>query len=84
MVAFQQAGKPATRFSARSNVVFAALKGSGCGTEMVALVSTASDYLRFGWMQLNGEIDGVPIPSAQSVKPLTTDALSPGVRFAGL
>ena len=48
------------------------------------LVSTASDYLRFGQMLLNGgELDGVRILSPQTVKRMTTNALPPGIRFAG-
>jgi CubicO group peptidase (beta-lactamase class C family) len=49
------------------------------------LVSTAPDYLRFCRMLLNGgELEGVRILSAQSVKRMTTDALPPGIRFAGV
>jgi CubicO group peptidase (beta-lactamase class C family) len=48
------------------------------------LVSTASDYLRFGQMLLNGgELDGVRILSPEPVKRMTTNALPSGIRFAG-
>jgi CubicO group peptidase (beta-lactamase class C family) len=48
------------------------------------LVSTASDYLRFCQMLLNGgELDGVRILSAKTVHQMTTNALPPDVRFAG-
>jgi CubicO group peptidase (beta-lactamase class C family) len=48
------------------------------------LVSTASDYLRFGQMLLNGgELDGVRILSPATVKRMTTNALPSGIRFAG-
>jgi CubicO group peptidase (beta-lactamase class C family) len=48
------------------------------------LVSTASDYLRFGQMLLNGgELDGVRILSPETVKRMTTNALPSGIRFAG-
>jgi hypothetical protein len=48
------------------------------------LVSTASDYLRFGQMLLNGgELDGVRILSPATVKRMTTNALPPSIRFAG-
>jgi CubicO group peptidase (beta-lactamase class C family) len=48
------------------------------------LVSTASDYLRFGQMLLNGgELDGVRILTTQSVQSMTTNALPPDVRFVG-
>ncbi len=48
------------------------------------LVSTASDYLRFGQMLLNGgELDGVRILSPEMVKLMTTNALPSGIRFAG-
>lgn len=49
------------------------------------LVSTAPDYLRFCQMLLNGgELDGVRILAANTVRQMTTDALPPGVRFAGV
>jgi CubicO group peptidase (beta-lactamase class C family) len=48
------------------------------------LVSTAADYLRFWQMLLNGgELDGVRILSPASVHRTTTNALPPGIRFAG-
>lgn len=48
------------------------------------LVSTASDYLRFGQMLLNGgELDGVRILSPATVQRMTTNALPPDIRFAG-
>ncbi len=48
------------------------------------LVSTASDYLRFGQMLLNGgELDGVRILAPATVKRMTTNALPSGIRFAG-
>jgi CubicO group peptidase (beta-lactamase class C family) len=48
------------------------------------LVSTAADYLRFGLMLLNrGELDGVRILSPATVQRMTTNALPPGIRFAG-
>src|SRR5580700_1653037 len=48
------------------------------------LVSTATDYLRFCQMLLNGgELDGVRILSAKTVQQMTTNALPPDVRFAG-
>jgi hypothetical protein len=47
-------------------------------------VSTASDYLRFGQMLLNGgELDGVRILSPATVKRMTTNALPSDIRFAG-
>ena len=49
------------------------------------LVSTAPDYLRFCQMLLNGgELDGVRILAADTVRQMTTDSLPPGVRFAGV
>jgi len=49
------------------------------------LVSTAPDYLRFCQMLLNGgELGGVRILSANTVRQMTTDALPPGTRFAGV
>ena len=49
------------------------------------LVSTAPDYLRFCQMLLNGgELDGARILAANTVRQMTTDALPPGVRFAGV
>ena len=49
------------------------------------LASTAPDYLRFCQMLLNGgELDGVRILSAKTVQQMTTNALSPDVRFAGI
>lgn len=48
------------------------------------LVSTAADYLRFCQMLLNGgELDGVRILKAATVRQMTTNALPPGIRFAG-
>jgi CubicO group peptidase (beta-lactamase class C family) len=48
------------------------------------LASTAPDYLRFCQMLLNGgELDGVRILSAPTVQQMTTNALSPDVRFVG-
>ncbi len=48
------------------------------------LVSTASDYLRFCQMLLNGgELDGARILSPATVKLMTTNALPPNVRFVG-
>jgi CubicO group peptidase (beta-lactamase class C family) len=48
------------------------------------LVSTASDYLRFCQMLLNGgELDGVRILSPDTVHRMTTNALPPDIRFAG-
>ena len=47
------------------------------------LVSTATDYLRFCQMMLNrGELDGVRVLSPETVKLMTTNSLSPGIRFA--
>jgi CubicO group peptidase (beta-lactamase class C family) len=49
------------------------------------LVSTAPDYLRFCQMLLNGgELGGVRILKPQTVRQMTTDALPPGTRFAGV
>jgi CubicO group peptidase (beta-lactamase class C family) len=48
------------------------------------LVSTAADYLRFCQMLLNGgELDGVRILKAATVRRMTTNALPPDIRFAG-
>lgn len=48
------------------------------------LVSTAPDYLRFCQMLLNGgELGRARILAADTVRQMTTDALPPGVRFAG-
>jgi CubicO group peptidase (beta-lactamase class C family) len=48
------------------------------------LASTAADYLRFCQMLLNGgELDGVRILSPETVQRMTTNALPPGIRFAG-
>jgi CubicO group peptidase (beta-lactamase class C family) len=48
------------------------------------LASTASDYLRFCQMLLNGgELDGVRILSPATVRRMTTNALPSGIRFAG-
>jgi hypothetical protein len=48
------------------------------------LASTAADYLRFCQMLLNGgELDGVRILSPATVQRMTTNALPPGIRFAG-
>jgi CubicO group peptidase (beta-lactamase class C family) len=47
------------------------------------LVSTATDYLRFCQMMLSrGELDGVGVLNPETVKLMTTNSLSPGVRFA--
>lgn len=47
------------------------------------LMSTAADYLRFCQMLLNGgELDGVRILKATTVRRMTTNALPPGIRFA--
>ena len=49
------------------------------------LVSTAADYLRFCQMLLNGgELDGVRILSPATVQRMTTNALPPDIRFAGV
>ena len=49
------------------------------------LVSTAPDYLRFAQMLLNGgELDGVRLLAAKTVQQMTTDALPPDIRFAGI
>jgi CubicO group peptidase (beta-lactamase class C family) len=48
------------------------------------LVSTATDYLRFCQMLLNGgELDGVRILTPKTVQEMTTSSLPPGIRFAG-
>jgi CubicO group peptidase (beta-lactamase class C family) len=48
------------------------------------LMSTAADYLRFCQMLLNGgELDGVRILKAATVRLMTTNALPPEIRFAG-
>ena len=48
------------------------------------LMSTADDYLRFCQMLLNGgELDGVRILKAATVRRMTTNALPPDIRFAG-
>jgi CubicO group peptidase (beta-lactamase class C family) len=48
------------------------------------LVSTATDYLRFCQMLLNGgELDGVRILSPATIRRMTTNALPSGIRFAG-
>jgi len=48
------------------------------------LVSTASDYLRFCEMLLDGgTLDGVRILSPTTVKQMTTNTLPPETRFAG-
>jgi CubicO group peptidase (beta-lactamase class C family) len=48
------------------------------------LVSTASDYLRFCQMLLNGgELDGVRILSPATVRRMTTNSLPSDIRFAG-
>jgi CubicO group peptidase (beta-lactamase class C family) len=48
------------------------------------LVSTVPDYLRFCQMLLNGgELDGVRILKPATVRRMTTNALPPGIRFAG-
>ena len=49
------------------------------------LVSTASDYLRFCQMLLNGgELDGVRILSPATVRRMTTSSLPRDIRFAGV
>ena len=49
------------------------------------LVSTAPDYLRFCQMLLNGgELDGARVLSAKTVQQMTTNALPPDMRFAGI
>jgi CubicO group peptidase (beta-lactamase class C family) len=46
------------------------------------LVSTASDYLRFCQMLLNGgELDGVRILMPETVQRMTTNSLPPDIRF---
>jgi CubicO group peptidase (beta-lactamase class C family) len=68
-------GRPATWDVTKPTKLF-----SGGG----GLVSTAPDYLRFCQMLLNGgELDGVRILSAKTVRQMTTNALSPDVTFAG-
>ena len=48
------------------------------------LVSTATDYLRFCQMLLDGgELDGVRLLNARTVQLMTSDALSPDVRMIG-
>ena len=48
------------------------------------LVSTASDYLRFCQMLLNGgELDGARLLSSATIRRMTTNALPPDIRFAG-
>lgn len=48
------------------------------------LVSTASDYIRFCQMLLNGgELAGVRVLSPKAVKQMTTDALTPDIRIFG-
>jgi CubicO group peptidase (beta-lactamase class C family) len=47
------------------------------------LVSTAADYLRFCQMLLNGgELDGVRVLSAATVRRMTTNSLPPEIRIA--
>lgn len=47
------------------------------------LASTATDYLRFGQMLLNGgELDGARVLSAKAVGEMTRDQLPPDIRFA--
>jgi hypothetical protein len=71
---------PAGRWPATWDVTKPTRLFSGGG----GLVSTAADYLRFCQMLLNGgELDGVRILSAATVRQMTTDALPPGTRFAG-
>jgi CubicO group peptidase (beta-lactamase class C family) len=49
------------------------------------LASTAPDYLRFCQMLLNGgELDGVRLLSPETVRQMTTNAIPPGVPFAGV
>jgi CubicO group peptidase (beta-lactamase class C family) len=72
---------PAGRWSATWDVTKPTKLFSGGG----GLVSTATDYLRFCQMLLNGgELDGARILSAATVRQMTTDALLPGTRFAGV
>jgi CubicO group peptidase (beta-lactamase class C family) len=48
------------------------------------LASTASDYLRFCQMLLNGgEFDGLRILSPETARRMSTNALPPDIRFAG-
>jgi len=48
------------------------------------LVSTAADYLRFCQMLLNGgDLDGVRILKAATVRRMTTNSLPPDIRFVG-
>ena len=48
------------------------------------LVSTASDYMRFCLMMLNGgELDGTRILSPKTVEFVQQDHLPPGVEYAG-
>jgi CubicO group peptidase (beta-lactamase class C family) len=47
------------------------------------LVSTATDYLRFCQMLLNGgELDGVRILTPATIRRMTTNSLPPDIRFA--
>src|SRR5215469_3033673 len=47
------------------------------------IVSTVPDFLRFCQMLLNGgELDGVRILKAETVRRMTTDSLPPDIRFA--
>ncbi|GEP61196.1 hypothetical protein RSO01_83620 [Reyranella soli] len=49
------------------------------------LVSTSPDYLRFCQMLLNGgELDGVRLLSAKTVRQMTTNTMPPDMRFAGV
>jgi hypothetical protein len=48
------------------------------------LAGTASDYLRFCQMLLNGgELDGVRIVTPKAVQEMTTNSLPPGIHFVG-
>jgi hypothetical protein len=48
------------------------------------LVSTATDYLRFCQMLLNGgELDGVRLVTPKTVREMTTNSLPGGIRFVG-
>ncbi len=48
------------------------------------MVSTATDYMRFAQMLLNGgELDGVRLVSRKTVELMSSDHLPPGVAFSG-
>jgi CubicO group peptidase (beta-lactamase class C family) len=66
-------------YASRFRTPPAMLSGGG------GLVSTTADYLRFCQMLLNGgELNGVRILKANTVRQMTTDTLPPGTRFAGV